>query len=193
MRSVFINNDVFEKALKNEGYVIVRNLLNKQEVKSFLEYSKKQMFDNERPFISTNYSDDKPYRRKIFQTINKVVQPKIDKIVDRYEGICGAFFLKKARKPSQVGLHFDWQMVEEPETVGVNVWIPLVNANRLNGCVKVIPGSHKKSLLFRGPHYIGPAYLLKKPIKRKYCKSLPLKAGDAIIFDNRLLSLFGKE
>ncbi len=191
MSTVFKDKNVNQKFLE-QGFYVVNQLLSKAAINQLTQFYKSNSFSSEKPFVSTNYSTDKKYRRKIFNQLNETIAPAIDEFLNDYQGISAAMFVKKARQQSKVGLHIDWQMVEEPKHIGLNVWVPLVNTNRFNGCIKVVPGSHKNNLMLRGPNWPAPQSVLQKPISKKHYKSLYLKAGDALIFDNRLMHLSEK-
>jgi hypothetical protein len=188
---------VFKDAIVNRnflelGYQRVNQLITKQQVALLTDYYLQHPFQYKDAFVSTNYASDKNYRRNLFNTIDGILFPALQPILEDYMGISAAMFLKKARQPSQVGLHMDWQMVDEQQFIGLNVWIPLVNTNRFNGCIKVVPGSHRENFMPRGPNYLGLQDLMSQPISKKYLKPLYLNAGDALIFDNRLIHLSEK-
>lgn len=191
MPTVF-KDHIINQTFLEQGFHVVKQLLSSEQVKQLTQFYKSNPFSSNRPFVSTNYSSDKAYRRKVFNALDTAITPAIDAILNDYMGVSGAMFVKKARQPSKVGLHIDWQMVEEPEHIGLNVWIPLIDTNRFNGCIKVVPGSHKENLMLRGPNYPAPQNFLSKPIAKKHQKPLYLKAGDALIFDNRLMHLSEK-
>ena len=80
-------------------------------------------------------------------------------------------------------------------TPKVSAWIALDDADRSNGCLKVIPGSHKWGLI---PHEkfqerIGFDHRVPESTINSLCRKfgtpidVPLKAGEAIIFSDLLL------
>lgn len=74
----------------------------------------------------------------------------------------------------------------------ITVWIPLVDATHENGCLHVIPRSHKQRLLTHHDEgYSGTGY---KEVDEKYTQAslpnvvaLPIAAGGAIIFNDRFI------
>jgi phytanoyl-CoA hydroxylase len=72
------------------------------------------------------------------------------------------------------------------------VWIPLVDASYENGCLHVIPGTHKRRLLsHHNEHYSGTGYAelddehLHEP--KTEIVPVPIDAGGAIIFNDRFI------
>jgi len=77
----------------------------------------------------------------------------------------------------------------------ITVWIPLVDATHENGCLHLIPGTHTSKVLdYQAEKHTGTAYLevteenLKKASKRSIT-ALPVTAGSAIFFNDRLLHM----
>ena len=74
----------------------------------------------------------------------------------------------------------------------ITVWIPLVDATPVNGCLHLIPGTHKKRVI---PHFkesqTGTSYLAlsDEVATGKKVVVLPVPAGSAILFNDRLLHM----
>lgn len=74
----------------------------------------------------------------------------------------------------------------------ITVWIPLVDATHENGCLHIIPATHKRKLVDHGAEdYSGTAY---KELPTAYIAqrkreivALPVPAGSAILFNDRLV------
>jgi ectoine hydroxylase-related dioxygenase (phytanoyl-CoA dioxygenase family) len=74
----------------------------------------------------------------------------------------------------------------------ITVWIPLVDATLENGCLHLIPGTHKKRAISHGKeNYSGTGYLalddqyVQK--RKKEVIALPMQAGSALFFNDRLI------
>ena len=99
-----------------------------------------------------------------------------------------AMILNKSRIVSSIlPFHQDvsekWPMSGKPE---FTLWLSLNGANKKNGCLKVVEGSHKHGILGDGNN------LLDKKLKNKYIKKnkikyLVCKPGEAFIFSNYTL------
>ena len=74
----------------------------------------------------------------------------------------------------------------------ITVWIPLVDSTHKNGCLHLIPGTHKKRAVKHGTEeYSGTGYLALPANyiaeRKKEIISLPMKAGSAVLFNDRLI------
>ncbi|GGD78272.1 phytanoyl-CoA dioxygenase family protein [Paenibacillus nasutitermitis] len=74
----------------------------------------------------------------------------------------------------------------------ITVWIPLVDANLENGCLHIKPRTHKKRVLkWHQESYSGTGYtaLKDKQLGKTETVVLPVKAGSAILFNDRCLHM----
>lgn len=85
--------------------------------------------------------------------------------------------------------------VNSPESAGhavdemrmINVWSPLVPANRQNGCMQFVPGTHKLGVVPHEKHkyYLQIADEYLKP-REKDAVDIELDPGDIVLFSNLL-------
>jgi phytanoyl-CoA hydroxylase len=78
----------------------------------------------------------------------------------------------------------------------ITVWIPLVDSTLENGCLHLIPGTHRHKLeSFGREGYSGTSYLetdqsvVKAAAGKSKIIELPVPAGSAILFNDRLLHM----
>jgi len=79
----------------------------------------------------------------------------------------------------------------------ITVWIPLVDANEVNGCLKIWPRTHNTELVAHHHETLtGTAYTevdidqeSLSPFKRIKPVTLPIKAGGAILFNDRCIHM----
>jgi phytanoyl-CoA hydroxylase len=74
----------------------------------------------------------------------------------------------------------------------ITVWIPLVDANLENGCLHIKPKTHKQRVLkWHHETYTGTGYTALKDsqLGKRETVALPVKAGAAIIFNDRVLHM----
>lgn len=82
--------------------------------------------------------------------------------------------------------HHDSSVVDERTNFSLNVWMPLVNSTRLNGCLWMFPGSHINDNYFREFAYnyiVGDVYLEM----RKHMIPLSVKAGEIVLFHRNII------
>ena len=84
-------------------------------------------------------------------------------------------------------MHQDWTFVEEPAHYSVNFWCALQDVNEGNGCIWVMPGSHKLDNYYRGRNIISSTQKQQEFIRKYLMKPVILKKGEAILFNSRLV------
>ncbi|WP_181907276.1 phytanoyl-CoA dioxygenase family protein [Cohnella lupini] len=74
----------------------------------------------------------------------------------------------------------------------ITVWIPLVDVNKLNGCLHIKPRTHKKRLLkWHQETETGTGYtsLKESQLGKTETVVLPMTAGSAVLFNDRCLHM----
>jgi len=78
----------------------------------------------------------------------------------------------------------------------ITVWIPLVDADLENGCLRIAPGTHKtKVLSYHAEQKTGTQYtevdenIMEKTLSETEVVAIPVKAGSAILFNDRCLHM----
>ncbi len=74
----------------------------------------------------------------------------------------------------------------------ITVWIPLVDSTHQNGCLHLIPATHRKRAIQHGQEsYSGTGFLEIAPdyiqTRKKEIIALPMQAGSAVLFNDRLI------
>lgn len=96
-------------------------------------------------------------------------------------------------KPPEIGIPKAWHQDTpyfpiSPATETVGLWIALDDATLDNGCMQVVPGSHRQGIL---PHVQGTTGWMLDPVAAARAQAaavaLPIAAGSALLFDANLL------
>lgn len=187
MRRTFIDDEQqlhFEKF----GYVVINQFLDIEEI----EKLRAQYFSLENDlgvgFHATMHSADIEYRRKVSQIISEVFTSKANQYLLDYTPLVSNFTIKEPGKESFFDFHLDWNMVDETKCKSVTIWCALEDTNEQNGNLWILEKSH----LLGNSYRCGPGLALYfeniKELKSKKFKkkSLPMKAGDVIIYDHKL-------
>ncbi len=141
----------------------------------------------ELPFYSSAMSADFDYRRRASAAIKAAVRPRLEELLIGVEPIYGQFFDKRPDdKESEVHIHQDWSFVDESRHRSVTVWCPLVDTDETSGCLAVVPGSQMLNPRPRGYVDRFPYPDLAPLLIKEYSVHLPVRAGEAVLFDQRL-------
>jgi hypothetical protein len=128
------------------------------------------------------------YRWKVYHLINKIVTPYINNIVKDSRIIFTNFVVKSPGKGHLYHHQHPPLNFYISEYTVLNLWCPLVDTNELNGAIQVLESSHKTFSNFIS---LSSVFSFDKPefvkMIERHSKIIPLKAGECIIFDQRLI------
>jgi hypothetical protein len=189
MRALF--KDPATQAFFDENGYAVIDLLSEQEVAHLLNYY--QQLDNNHVgdygfhVSMDNRSHD--FVNGVISKLEEVILPKAQEHFDRCKMFTGSFVVKEPRVNSFVPPHQDWSFTDDKQFNSVTVWTALMDTDIQNGAMAVLPGSHK---WFHGPRASpSPGYIT--PFQAHgmdlfpYMKLIPMKAGQALVFENKTL------
>ncbi|MBX9655107.1 phytanoyl-CoA dioxygenase family protein [bacterium] len=186
MRQIF-KDAALDKQFRHQGYVVVP-LLDDETVASLYKCFEDSQTPNIGGFHGTMYHADRDYRIRLDGIIKEALEPNVDRILNNYRPFLCNFMIKEpGEASSEMPLHQDWSFVQEPEEVSVHIWCPLVDVNHENGNLAVVPGSHHLSDTVRAFADDCPFREQFPLLRESYLRELPMKAGEAVLFDGRLV------
>lgn len=175
-----------EKKFQRKGYVVLP-LLSSQQVLELLLFFKKEYNIDFSGFHSTHFLNDEQLKRTVHNKISSILEPQLQKYLLDYNAVFANFMVKSIGKDSRMPLHADWTYVDENKFQSLGVWSPLINTNKENGRLGVVPKSHLLKKNYRGPNIPSPFHDFNEYIIKNYGKLLKMKAGEVLIYDHRLL------
>jgi ectoine hydroxylase-related dioxygenase (phytanoyl-CoA dioxygenase family) len=186
MRRVF-KSDELQEEFDLHGYVVVP-FLNEQQIEEIKKIYSDTKTDNKDAFYLSIWKDDPVYKDNVHKSVVDVVRSRAADYLDNYKFIVTNFAVKNSGQKSEFDWHQGINFTYEPQFVSITIWIPLQDVNEQNGNMQVVKGSHR---LFnqdvRGHHYLSPFRDIKPLLTSKYTTNLPMKAGEAWIFNHRLV------
>lgn len=176
------NNDLLE----SEGYVVL-NTLPASVIDALNSlYSENQVENIDKGFYSSINDYPKELKKHISDEIQRLVIPSLSPFLSGHEFLAASFMVKKNNDTGEVHLHQDWSIVDERNSHSYNVWIPLCDVNELNGCLSVVPKSHRFLKNIRGLG-IDPCYQAISAELSELLVPLPMKTGQVVVYNYRLL------
>jgi hypothetical protein len=186
MRRVF-SDPAHEAMFQRDGAVVVR-LLEEGEVQALREAYHAHIPSVGMGFHATMFSRDVELRTRVDAAVRGMLAPKVLPLLSNYRAVVGNFMMKEhGRRDSEVPVHQDWSFVDEPRLRSLNVWVPLVDTTPENGRLHIFKGSHNFVRVLRGPFFPNPYVTLAREIRERFLTELPLRAGDAVIYDHGLV------
>jgi ectoine hydroxylase-related dioxygenase (phytanoyl-CoA dioxygenase family) len=180
-----------QEQFNKDGYLLV-DLLSEAEVadlKAYYETLNNQNIPAYGFHVSLD-NNDADFVTRVMDKIKSVMRPHADEIFNDYKIFTSSYVVKEKNPIGIVPPHQDWTFVdEEAGYYSATVWTALVDTDMYNGAMGVISGSHK----FFDHYRASPAPQFKTPLDLHvfsifpYLKLLPMKAGQALIFDNALI------
>ena len=133
---------------KNKGYVSPVNALTSSEAKEIRDEIEKI----EKDWPSALEGINRNYIHLISPIFNKVCLNKnildaVQSIIGKNILICGTtLFIKNPKEKGFVSFHQDAKYIGLEPHNWVTVWLAVTVANEQNGCMRMLPGSHKENL-----------------------------------------------
>ncbi len=176
-----------KKELDTIGYSIPKRLDNStlQKLRELYQQTHNFNLEHGGMFYSV-YSEDLNYRKKVHDSIGEIMQGIYNDLFQEYKIVINSFIVKVNGPDSEFGLHQDSTSLDELKYSPISVWIPLQDTTVQNGCLTVIPKSFGWFSPYRGISFPEPFQNIQEEVKH-YLQPINLKAGDVLLFDNRLV------
>ncbi len=186
MNRVFMDTSL-QRTFENKGYVVIPSLLTGENILNLKGLSVQFEKQFEGTFHTTHFSTNIDYKQQVHDTISNQAFPKLSPFLNDFIPLFGNFMIKNADGKTSMDLHADWTYVDETKHTSAAVWVPLIDVNEENGCFGLIERSHQITNDIRGPRIRQSTQQNDLAWSKKHGKLIPLKAGDAIIYNHRLL------
>lgn len=124
--------------------------------------------------------DNEPVFREVVASdrVLDLVQELIGQVVYYHSS---KMLFKAARGGRRKPWHQDWAYWQEMSQRQVTVWFAIDESTRENGCIEVIPGSHKNGVI---EHYHGEDYMIhEEQVDSNRVAFAEMEPGDALFFD----------
>ncbi len=180
-----LKNDADDAFLEKEGYIVVP-FLDAEAVSRLLQLYYDNHKETKEGLYATAHSSDYDFKKGLSDAILKEFNPPIADIFFECRALGGSYIAKYKGEKGVLYPHQDWNIVDEDIFRSFNIWVPLVDTNLNNGGIAVLPGSHKFVKSYRGVNIPDP-FMHVNGHTWQYHKNLDIKAGQALIYDHRLL------
>jgi ectoine hydroxylase-related dioxygenase (phytanoyl-CoA dioxygenase family) len=188
----FFSDDEHEASFKRYGYLTVA-LLNDDAITdlaalydaAFRCPRRVVAYARNLPYYISVFDEDAAHKREVDARISARVEPRLRDLLVSYE-VFYSNFMVKFPGDGEIEAHQDLNFVDESVHSAFNMWCPLTDTDLRNGGLCVIPGSHKVFRTQRGPN-LPKALTEYNELLKRHAQLVPLKKGQAIIFDHRLV------
>ena len=138
-------------------------------------------------FGSTLQSHDLDYRATVNRLVLEAFEPAVRRLFNGYRLCFGNYTVKQPRNVhGEMPFHQDPTFVDETRFQSLGIWCPLVDVDEANGCLYIVPGSHRLNHGPRGPLTSFPYGDLIPLLLAEHARPVQMKAGQAVIFCQRV-------
>ncbi|CAK9249850.1 unnamed protein product [Sphagnum jensenii] len=185
-----VKDPASEKKLIDDGYIVVP-FLSQEETADLKNFYYQFNSDKLEGMSATAHLPDIDRRMEMNNFIKKVFERAIAQTFINATALGGSFIAKGKGKNGTLTPHQDWNIVDELQFRSFNIWVPLVDLNENNGAICIMPGSHTWIQSYRSSN-IGSAYHNVEPQLWERMTRLDMRAGEALIYDHRLIHASGE-
>lgn len=175
--------------LEKEGYAVVP-FLNAREVKQLTDFFYANHSYLPEGMYATSHAPDFSFRQRMNEEVKQVCKRAIAETFDNAMPLGATFMVKSKGEKGSLHPHQDWTIVDERKFCSYNIWLPLVDVNEENGTLLILPQSHNWLNNIRGLNIPSSFDKVENEVW-KYLMPLNVKAGEAVVYDHRLLHASG--
>lgn len=184
-----IKDTTADNALQTDGYSVIP-FLNEEEVKTLAAFFYKHHASLPEGMYASSHSADYNFRWKMNEEIKRVCARAAAHSFINALPLGATFMVKSKGEKGSLAPHQDWSIVDEQFFHSYNIWLPLVDVNEENGTLLILPKSHDWLNNTRGLN-IPSSYQNVIQEVWQYLVPVRMKAGDAFVYDHRLLHASG--
>jgi ectoine hydroxylase-related dioxygenase (phytanoyl-CoA dioxygenase family) len=186
MRRIFYGDDA-ENEITRNGFVVLKNFMPIDVCDGLNDFFVALGDTDPKAFSISNWHNDPAYRTSIYEKIAQAILPYSKEVLDNYKSVMGVFTAKRPGGNSDMLLHQDWSLVDETKFRSVSIWLALCDMDRSNGNLQVAPNSHIYAAAPRGINVPVPFENIRDHMLQNALTDIPIRKGDAIIFEHRLI------
>jgi len=190
MNSVLFRSPQLQSSFEKDGFVVI-DLAGEKELDVLLAFYA-GLRNAPMPghgFQVSLDNEDAQFVQRVAETLIGIAGPLLERHFQDHQVFTASFVVKETNPAGIVPPHQDWTFVDETRYWSATVWCPLQDVGLENGALGLISGSHNWYDHVRpspSPYY-EPPFKDQLALLFPYIRLLELKAGQAVVFNNRTL------
>ncbi len=181
MNSIFKNTEL-QADFDKKGYITF-NAFSAAECDEILAFHATLSPGLNDRFFATQNSANYAYRKAVEDYLHPRFEKLIEPLFVNHRVLYTQFMVKHSGADGECRMHQDWNFVDEPRHHAVNFWCALSDTDTHNGCLWMMPGSHRLKTRIRGRNIERPSLKEEDFIRRFLLKPVLLKKGQAVLFN----------
>lgn len=186
MQKVLFKNNIVQQNFEQQGFASLGHLPNALLEQMDVLYKSLPVKWNSTGFYSSMMIDDPAYRASVTQQLSNLLQNFLSVFLEGYEILFVNFLVKLPNTDNYIGMHQDWNFVDEHEAESLNFWLPLVDVNDRNGNFYMVESSHNYFKQLRGTPYFN-YYKGYESRFEEMATALTPARGEVILYHGRIL------
>jgi phytanoyl-CoA hydroxylase len=183
METLQISN--IQREFEKNGFFIIKNCYSKEETNFVKKYSH-EMNNNEVGGVRVIVPDELPQALKEFVCHDQIKENLMEVFSSQIEFLSVKPVYKNSKVSFGTPWHQDWQYWKG-ESHKISVWVALDNATIENGCLKVIPGSHKNKYEHQSLDGEFGERIKESNLNDEITLDVLMNSGDALFFHDQLV------
>lgn len=176
-------------SLNTSGFFVAR-LFDRETIERVLTFYRSLDLTEVTGNYCSIHETDQGLKRRITDYLSPLLSDRLAGLDIVETCVMGGVFVVKAPTTMHVVPHQDPTLVAEPRFRSLNIWLPLQDVGRENGCLWVLPNSQYDGPSARPANgYAYPSFYGQIPEAEVWEAMVPIEmaAGEALIYDHRLL------
>jgi Phytanoyl-CoA dioxygenase (PhyH) len=190
-RPAILSNPLLDSRLSREGFVVA-DALDAIDLAVLQAIFDRDAHLHHGGFSATLLLEDFVARQRIDAAMTLILGPLVRRILVSYRAVyCGFAVKERVAGKGAMPYHQDITVSPPGGRPGIGFWIPLVDVGITNGCLVVVPGSHR---LPESPRAPGSPFLaagLEDELETRFARPVPLPAGQVVVMDHRTIHASG--
>lgn len=182
-----------QRELEERGFTIIRILTEAEAAQALERVRALRPSDGFMPgagspaqYHCTFLDPDRDYRRGVDDLNRSLFEERACALLDDFWMLTSNLYVKLPGT-GRFEIHQNWPVTDDIRDTTLTLWCPFVDAGPDNGCIQVVPGSHKivpDIFTVGAPKYFERCYA---ELIERWLEPVPLSAGECILFDDSLL------
>ena len=193
-RAKIFRDDNLERTIREDGFALI-DLFTPEEHAALTELvhgiNDDKSVNHADVHVATDFrlsafNNNSAYKRRLYDEIFRFAKGRYDALLADYEPLVINVF-DKLPGAGSVAIHQNPSFVYEPQYKSVSIWVPTIDANRDNGTIGVLRGSHDVFDAVRAanmPDIFAPC---AKKLTEVYFEALSVKRGQAVVLDDSII------
>lgn len=132
---------------------------------------------------TTHHTNNWDLIAQVSSDLIQLMKPRMDEIFINYNILGGNFMVKDSGENTEFVPHQDWTLMDESKYYSANIWMPLHDLLEDMGTLHFLPSSHNHIKNLRMAPNFPELYGKVMPHIYPHLESVPLKLGEAVLFD----------